>query len=550
MPQTSGDFRFPADRRLRLWVRRRELVALLALALGPPALAWAYYLLFGLPTTLGVADPASRVAPHGFPLWVRLSHYLNFLFLVLLTRSGFQILMDHPRLYWNVHCTPRTEWIRFTPQTVPVDRPYTSMEDSRYLSPWIGLPGGRHTIGLARHFHFLTAILWTLTGAFFVSALIVTRQWERVIPLSWRALPEAFNVFVHYATFHMPREPDGFYRYNSLQLISYGAIIFLAGPLTILTGLAMSPAIDGHLPWFPRLFGNRQVARSIHFLLVVGYLGFTAVHVFFVVITGVTQNLNHIALGSDETGIQGPIIAAGAIGLVVATCFLTHWIAWHRPRQLQRVAQAVVEGIMVRTTDRLEPQAEFRSEDISPRHWVNGTMPTSDEWKGLRANGWADYRLQVGGLVERPVELSLDDLKAMGKREQITQHHCIQGWSGIAGWGGLPLTSLMEHVRPTADAKFVVFRSFGEGLEPGEFYEALSMRNARHPQSLLAYEMNYQPLDDEHGAPLRLRVENQLGYKMVKWIRSVEFVGDLAPIGKGGGGKNEDDEYFDLVANW
>jgi len=550
MTHDSQDFRFPADRRLRLWVRRRELLTFTVLALGPPLFAGAYYLLFGLPTTLGVADPASPSGPHGFPLWVRASHYLNFLFLVLLTRSGLQILMDHPRLYWNVHCTPGTEWIRFTPLRVPTDRPYNSLEDARYLTPWIGLPGGRHTIGLARHWHFLTAILWTLTGIFFVSMLIITRQWERVIPQSWRALPEAFNVFVHYATFHMPKEPDGFYRYNSLQLISYGAIVFVAGPLTILTGLAMSPAIDGHLPWYPRLFGNRQIARSIHFLLVVGYLSFTAVHVFFVVITGVLQNLNHVVLGSDETGIHGLLIAAGGIGLVVLLCWVAHRISQVRPRQLQQVALALVEGIMRGTTDKLTPLAEYKKEEISPHFWTNGKMPTSDEWKRLKENHWADYRLRVGGLVANPVELSLDDLRRMSKKEQITQHHCIQGWSGIAEWGGLPLSALIDHVKPGADARHVIFRSFGEGLEPGEYYEAHSMRNALHPQSLLAYEMNYEPLGEEHGAPLRLRVENQLGYKMVKWIKSIEFVGDLAAVGKGHGGKNEDDEYFDIVANW
>ena len=321
------DFRFPKDRRIRVWVRRRELLIGLTLAFGPPILAWAYYLAFGLPTNIGVAEPTGPHAPHGFPLWVRLSHYLNFLFLVLLVRSGWQILMDHPRLYWNLHCTPGSEWIRFTPLKVPTDRPYTSMEDSRYLSPWLGLPGGRHTIGLARHWHFLTAIAWTLTGVFFVTCLLVTRQWERVIPTTWQVIPEAANVFVHYATFHMPQEPDGFYSYNSLQLLSYGAIIFLCGPLTILTGLAMSPAIDGHFPWFPKLFGNRQVARSIHFLVAISYIGFTCVHVFFVVITGLLQNLDHVVLGTDETGISGLVIAAGGIAGVVVTCFVANRIA-------------------------------------------------------------------------------------------------------------------------------------------------------------------------------------------------------------------------------
>ncbi len=549
MSQDHQDYRFPTDRRLRIWVRRRELIIFALLAFGPPVMAWAYYLVFGLPTTLGVADPASPSGPHGFPLWVRASHYLNLLFLVLLVRSGIQILMDHPRLYWNVHCTPGTEWIRFTPNRVPTDAKYTSMDDARYLSPWIGLPGGRHTVGLARHWHFLTAILWTITGVVFVTLLIVTKQWERIIPLSLGVIPESFNVFVHYCTFHMPKEPDGFYRYNSLQLVSYGAIVFVAGPLTILTGLAMSPAVDGRFPWYPKLFGNRQIARSIHFLLMVAYLGFTAVHVFFVVITGLLQNLDHIVLGSDETGISGLVIGAVGIGVIVLVCIATNWIAWNRPRALQMVSRPIVEGLMLRTTEELSPRAEFAKEDISPHFWANGKPPTSAEYQTLKANHFRDYRLTVSGMVANPVELSLDDLKAMSKKEQITQHHCIQGWSGIAEWGGLPVSKLIEHVQPSPEVKHVVFRSFGEGLEPGQYYESHTIADAMHPQSLLAYEMNFEPLGETHGAPLRLRVENQLGYKMVKWISSIEFVGDLATVGKGYGGKNEDDEYFDLVAN-
>jgi DMSO/TMAO reductase YedYZ molybdopterin-dependent catalytic subunit len=143
----------------------------------------------------------------------------------------------------------------------------------------------------------------------------------------------------------------------------------------------------------------------------------------------------------------------------------------------------------------------------------------------------------------------MDELRALPKQEQITMHHCIQGWSGIAAWGGVPLARLMELARPLLEARFVVFHSFGEGLHGGQYYDSLSMTNALHPQSLLAYEMNGAPLPRLYGAPLRLRVENQLGYKMVKWIKSVEFVAGLEGIGKGHGGKNEDDEYFDLIAN-
>ena len=143
----------------------------------------------------------------------------------------------------------------------------------------------------------------------------------------------------------------------------------------------------------------------------------------------------------------------------------------------------------------------------------------------------------------------------MGKKTQITLHHCIQGWSGIAAWGGLPLADLLQLVRPKPNANAVVFHSFGEGVALHEgvvgvrYYDNLSLKDAINPQTLLAYEMNYQPLNKLHGAPLRLRVENQLGFKMVKWINAIEFVDDVRSTGKGEGGFAEDYEYFGELAN-
>src|SRR5262249_24339246 len=153
---------------------------------------------------------------------------------------------------------------------------------------------------------------------------------------------EAWAVFVHYATFHLPSEPDGFYRYNSLQQLSYFGVVFVLAPLSILTGLAMSPAVDNHFKWYPRLFGNRQGARSIHFLLLLAYLGFVAVHVLMVVRTGLARNMDHIVMGTDETGISGLILGATGIGVIVLACLATHWLSWHRPRALQYAARAVV----------------------------------------------------------------------------------------------------------------------------------------------------------------------------------------------------------------
>ena len=139
----------------------------------------------------------------------------------------------------------------------------------------------------------------------------------------------------------------------------------------------------------------------------------------------------------------------------------------------------------------------------------------------------------------------------MGVKTQITLHHCIQGWSGIAAWGGLPLAELMRSGAAKAERKggrllLVRRRRRSRG---GQYYDSLSIENLLHPQTLLAYEMNYQPLNDLHGAPLRLRVENQLGFKMVKWIQAIEFVEDVGSIGKGEGGYAEDHEYFGELAN-
>ena len=161
--------------------------------------------------------PEAAGQPFGFPAWLRITHYVNFLFLVLLVRSGLQILADHPRLYWNVHCTPGAEWLRLTPVVVPRDRVWTAKEDSRHLSPWIGLPGYRHTVGMARHWHFLSVLFWVGNGLLFVILLFDTGQWRRLVPMSWQIVPEAWAVFVHYATFHLPPEPNGFFHYNAFS---------------------------------------------------------------------------------------------------------------------------------------------------------------------------------------------------------------------------------------------------------------------------------------------------------------------------------------------
>src|SRR5579884_2122232 len=133
-------------------IRLRTLLLLLSPLMVPVVVAYMQWATAGLPVVPLVPPATSDTpSPQGFPAWLRVTHYVNLLFLILLVRSGLQILMDHPRLYWNVHCTPGSEWIRFTPVIVPRDRVWTAKQDARYLTPWIGLPGYKHTVGMARH---------------------------------------------------------------------------------------------------------------------------------------------------------------------------------------------------------------------------------------------------------------------------------------------------------------------------------------------------------------------------------------------------------------
>jgi DMSO/TMAO reductase YedYZ molybdopterin-dependent catalytic subunit/thiosulfate reductase cytochrome b subunit len=542
---------------MSMHLRLRTLLLVVSPLLLLIAAAYVEWGTVGLPALPPnpVFPPETAVKPYGFPAWLRMTHYVNFLLLILLVRSGLQILADHPRLYWNVHCTPGTEWLRLTPVEVPKDRVWTAKEDSRHLSPWIGLPGYRHTVGMARHWHFLSVLFWVGNGLVFVVLLFSTEQWKRLVPTSWQIVPDAWAVFVHYATFHLPPEPNGFYSYNALQQLAYFGVVFVLAPLAMLTGPSMSPAFTARFTWYPKLPGNRQIGRSLHFLIMCAFLAFVFMHVTMVVLTGFVQNMNHIVVGTDDANPAGLYLGLLGFGVVVLLNVFANWAAWKHPRAVQHAAKAIVSPVMGLLLDRPAPVAQFRRDEVSPFFWVNGKMPTCEEWKTLAADNFKNYRVKVYGLVENPVELSLDDLRAVGQKTQITLHHCIQGWSGIAAWGGLPLAELVKLVRPKLNAKAIIFYSFSEGVEfstgiaDGQYYDSLSLENALNPQTLLAYEMNYQPLNHLHGAPLRLRVENQLGFKMVKWIQAIEFVESVASIYKGEGGYAEDKEYFGELAD-
>jgi DMSO/TMAO reductase YedYZ molybdopterin-dependent catalytic subunit/thiosulfate reductase cytochrome b subunit len=543
----------PDDRRMALMLRRRYILWFVVVVAVPVLLAWSQVLAFGIHSAwapvAGITANALNGEPRGFPVWIRWTHYANLFFLFLLMRSGLSILMDHPRLYWNNDCTPGSEWMRFTPIDVPQDRVWTAKDDARYISPLIALPGYRHTPGMGRSWHFITDYGFIIGGVIYVGMLFVSGQWPRLIPTSWAIFPYAWQTFVQYATLHFPIEPNGYYAYNALQQLAYFGVVFIMAPLSVLTGIAMSPAVDSAFPWYPRIFGGRQSGRSIHFLLLCGYVAFTVMHVSLVFATGAQRNFNHIVLGTDDTRSLGLILGCVGLAVVVASWIVAYVVAWRYPRLIQRLHKALILPLelSMSASARFNPAERYTREDVSPYFWANGKMPDSDEWNRLTANDFRGYHLRVSGLVENPVDLSLDEIRALGHDEHVSLHHCIQGWSGVAQWGGISMVRLIGLVRPLPGARVVEFISFGEGTFGGIYYDTQRLEDVVKPECLLAYEMNDAPLPRVHGAPIRLRVENQLGFKMVKWIREIRFVETEKASGEGYGGANEDQEYFDLL---
>ncbi len=491
--------------------------------------------------------------PLDFPLWLRAAHWFNLLFITLSARSGLEILSAHPKLYWNDHCTPGTEWLRLTRKRMPEGELWTSRDEEESFSPWIALPGGRN-LGLGRHWHFLGDLGWIATGLAYVVLLFASDEWRRLVPTTWRILPQAWHALLAYATFHLVETPG---RYNALQQLAYFGVVFLLAPLTIATGLAMSPAVSARWPRYIRLFGGRQAARSIHFLCLCALGAFLAVHVTMVVLHGLARDLALIVLGETTRPRADLALAVGLGGLAVV--LLVHVVGTiysrRHPRLVQRRTGAVVDAVRRRLFE-IEPSRPiYTRDDVSPFFRVNGRPPRGGAYEAMARRGFSAYVLEVGGLVEQPLRLTLEDLRRMPRESQITLHCCIQGWSAIAEWGGVPLGHVLERCRPLPQARWVVFHAFDDKStserDPagvGPFYGSVELRLARHALSLLADEMNGRPLPIEHGAPLRVRIETQLGFTMVKWIRSIELVHDYRHIGLGEGGWREDWQHYDPQA--
>jgi DMSO/TMAO reductase YedYZ molybdopterin-dependent catalytic subunit/thiosulfate reductase cytochrome b subunit len=488
---------------------------------------------------------------YGFPLWLVLTHFLNILFLTLLARSGVGILSAFPKLYLSDHCHPGREFIRFSKRTFSADsaRPWSSLEEEESWSPVLALPG-RKNLGLARHWHFMTIQFWILTGLAYVILLFVDDQWRRLVPTDWAIVPDAFRVLATYLSGHLAPPQPGL-PYNAAQQLAYFAVVFVLAPLQILTGAAMSPSVIGRFPRYPRLFGGRQVARSLHFLTLCALVAFVVVHTAMVVIHGIPREFAAIVLTSYGASHTWAVVVGAAGLLVIAgvNVLATAFSLRHR-RRTQRLLGRMVDPFERVLSRASTSRQRFRTTDVSSYFRVNGYPPPDERYRQLAADGFAEYRLEVGGLVEQPLRLSLDELRGLGWGTQTTKHNCIQGWSAIAEWGGVPLAAILEACRPLPEARHLVFLALddktvteNEGRH-GYLYGTIPLFLALKPQSILALEMNGRPLPVEHGAPARVRIETQLGFKMVKWVHAIQIVDSYAAIGQGQGGWREDQQFY------
>ncbi|QIG78373.1 molybdopterin-dependent oxidoreductase [Stakelama tenebrarum] len=200
---------------------------------------------------------------------------------------------------------------------------------------------------------------------------------------------------------------------------------------------------------------------------------------------------------------------------------------------LHRGLQRTLQG-----RDALAP--EYRPDQMSPRFRTNGaTNPGTEAYRAHLATGFRDWRLKVDGLVRRPLAISLRQLQTMPQRAQITRHDCVEGWSAIGKWQGPRLAHLLDLAGLREEANYIVFHC-ADRHGASAYYESIDLVDAYHPQTILAWAMNRRQLPVGHGAPVRLRVERQLGYKHAKFVMRVEAVASLDAIGAGKGGFWED----------
>jgi DMSO/TMAO reductase YedYZ molybdopterin-dependent catalytic subunit/thiosulfate reductase cytochrome b subunit len=454
---------------------------------------------------------------------VRVTHWITALGFLVLALSGVAILLAHPRLYWGEAGAVGG------PSLIDLPLPFV-------LEVPIRGPG--------RYLHFLSAWVIVFTGLVYVAMGLAARHFGRnLLPARGQLTPAAIaSVVRNHLRFARPADAE-FATYNVLQRISYSAVVFVLLPLMIWTGLAMSPAVTSVFPFLVAAWGGQQTARTVHFFGTCALVLFLLVHVAMVCLSGFRRRMKAMISGGGpdtasaivraplsrraliKTGL-GAVAGVGVVGVAVRLADRCGLIPANH-RGIYGLSETLTYAGQRLLTKLPSMAREFDRSQISKVIPVNGPAPTAELYQRLRAGGFADWRLQIDGMVARPGGLSLAELKAFPARSHITHQACEEGWSFIAEWTGVPLSRVLEHVGIHPQARYVFFFTF-DG-----WWDSLDMEDALHPQTLLAYGMNGPELPLDHGAPLRLKVTRQLGYKSLKYLTRITVTDSAKGIGDG-----------------
>jgi DMSO/TMAO reductase YedYZ molybdopterin-dependent catalytic subunit len=238
--------------------------------------------------------------------------------------------------------------------------------------------------------------------------------------------------------------------------------------------------------------------------------------------------------------LKGTLGAASLVAL--SGCDNLTQSSWFPP--ILNKAEQLTELVQRTVTPRNALAKEYSEDDISKVFPANGnTHPGTEEYGKHVSQSFSEWTLELVGMVQLPRSWSLAALKELPSRTQITRHDCVEGWSAIGKWTGVPVGDLMREAEPLPNARYAVFHCADVDDEGIAYYESMAVADCYHPQTILAYELNDQLLDISHGAPLRLRFERQLGYKQAKYVMKIELVESLAGVGGGRGGYWEDQGY-------
>jgi len=279
-----------------------------------------------------------RAEPQGFPWWLRWQHLLNAIFLVPIVRAGIQVWAGRPRAYWQKPGQPGKDWLRIQ-RAYPESGGWSMRDDAVMVNAQVGIPGGKRGAGVGRLWHLSVTLLWVANGVLFYILLFATGQWQRTVPTSWEVFPNAVSAGIQYLSFNFPVQ-DAWISYNSLQLLSYFVTTFVAAPLALLTGLMHSPAIAKRVPWV-----NAEVGKSLHLFVLAWFVVFTIVHVTLVLITHPLENLNHIVLGSNDSGWAGLVLFLVAIVIGAVLWALASPVSTKYPQKVQKIGAKLLGPI-------------------------------------------------------------------------------------------------------------------------------------------------------------------------------------------------------------